>query len=132
MAKYAFGLQYDPYKYLNDYSAYDSAMAAGASAAHSLEQKWSRLYGQPQPEPETPKFTTDHFTTLDIAFLTADDVTVAQLTSPAPHHKVYRGAAKRHGDDKENPSVGGSLALARLLRNYADALEKEALRLSRL
>lgn len=95
----------------------------------------ARLMGRyswtlPTPQPE-PKFTTDSRVQLDIAFLTADDVTVAQLTSPNPNYGVYRGAAKRHADDAQDDTIGGSLALARLLRNYADALEKSALKLSR-
>lgn len=114
----------DFYSTLNDY-AYPN------SYTRALQQV-VQDYGQPQTSRSSPTFTTDHSVTLDIAFLMADDVTVAQLTSPAPHNKVFRGAAKRHPDDTQNDSVGASLALARLLRNYADALEKESLRLSHL
>jgi len=80
---------------------------------------------------ELPKLTADGHVILKLALLHTDDVTVAQLTSPPPHHSVVRGSAKRHSDDTPDISIGTSLAVARALRKYADTLEKSAYKRSR-
>ena len=76
-----------------------------------------------------PTLAVDAVVELKLAVSQFGPVTVAPLTSSAPHYNVYRGWAKRSKGDKNNPSAGASLAVARALKHYANALESQANRL---
>jgi len=89
------------------------------------DQMLKSVYGR-----RSAKLDVDAVVTLDIAVSKFGPVTVAQLTSPPPHNNVYRGWAKKSKEDKNNPSAGTSLAVARALQHYVNALESEANRLT--